>query len=100
MQEDECNAGTYYAFGTAIWIDYDQSGSFELSERVFAEPFTLAGPRAIVGSFVVPNTATLGVTRMRITVSENEIGTNISLQFRFVFLRRNGRLSGHYHGST
>ena len=61
-----------------MWIDYDQSGSFEPAERVFAEPFTLVGPRAIVGSFVVPNTATLGVTRMRITVSETEIGTNIS----------------------
>ncbi|MEO0312120.1 MAG: hypothetical protein RIQ89_1777, partial [Bacteroidota bacterium] len=76
IEENECNAGTYYAFGTSIWVDFNQNGSFlDAGEKVFAEAATLIGPRNVTGTFSVPPTATLGQTRMRIIVVEGSAGT-------------------------
>jgi hypothetical protein len=75
IQEDECNAGTYYQFGTAIWIDYNQNGSFsDPGELAFVEPAILIGPRNITGNITIPCSALLGETRMRITIVENSAG--------------------------
>jgi hypothetical protein len=48
----------------AIWIDFNQNGSFEASEY-FAGP-KATGTTPITVSIVVPATATLGQTRMRV----------------------------------
>ena len=49
----------------AIWIDFNQNGSFEASEY-FAGPKATGNGVAITVSIVVPATATLGQTRMRV----------------------------------
>jgi len=57
--------GTEYV---GVWIDYDQSGTFDPAE------FTLLGSGngvTINGNIVVPATATLGSTRMRVRVQFN-----------------------------
>lgn len=60
----------------AAWIDFDQSGSFEESENIFAVQLVDGGTMA-VGMFTVPFTAVNGATRLRvrtrdgITVSNN-----------------------------
>ena len=79
IQEDECDGATYYAFGTSIWIDFNQNGSFtDAGEQVFLEAATLIGPRTITGTFTVPVTATAGTTGMRITVAENYAGASLT----------------------
>ena len=79
IQEDECDGAPYYAFGTAIWIDFNQNNSFaDAGEKVFVETATLIGPRAIVNSFVIPSTAMIGQTRMRIIVAESYSGTTLT----------------------
>ena len=54
-----------------IWIDYNNNGSFDdTSETVIsldAETFGITG-----GSFTVPSNATLGNTRMRVTIKMSE----------------------------
>ncbi len=49
----------------AIWIDFNQNGSFEASEY-FAGPKATGNGVAITVSIAVPATATLGQTRMRV----------------------------------
>lgn len=79
VAEDECDGATYYAFGTAIWIDYNHNGSFDdAGEQVFVESATLTGPRNVTGSFMVPATAMSGVTGMRVTVSEGNAGASLT----------------------
>jgi hypothetical protein len=58
----------------AIWIDFNQNGSFETSEY-FAGP-KATGATPITVSIVVPATATLGQTRMRVRGGEDSQPTN------------------------
>ena len=79
IQEDECDGAPYYAFGTAIWIDYNQNNSFaDPGEKVFVENTTLIGPRNVINSFVIPSTALTGQTRMRIIVAESFAGNTLT----------------------
>jgi GEVED domain len=79
VNEDECDGATYFSFGTAVWIDYNQDGIFsDATEKVFVEGTTLIGPRAVNGSFTVPPGATLGVTGMRVTVAEGFSGAGLT----------------------
>ena len=79
LVEDECDAGTYYANGMAIWIDWNQNGSFtDVGEQMYTESVTTAGPRTITNSFIVPAGATLGQTVMRIVVAESYSGTSLT----------------------
>lgn len=49
-----------------VWIDYNQNGSFgDAGENVYASGTTTA---AVTGTFTVPASATLGSTRMRVSM--------------------------------
>jgi hypothetical protein len=50
-------------FGFAAWVDWNKNGSFEGTERMFN---TSGYTNNITGSFVVPSTALVGQTRMRV----------------------------------
>lgn len=66
------NAGwrsTRYSEGYAVWIDYNQNGTFEASERVFSRAATNA--TEVSGSFTVPASALNGSTRMRVSMKYN-----------------------------
>jgi hypothetical protein len=77
--EDECDGATYYANGCAIWIDWNQNGSFaDAGEQVYVEATTTISPRTISGSFLVPLTALSGQTGMRIIVSEGSSGAGLT----------------------
>jgi PKD repeat protein len=54
----------YNPFNVNIWVDYNQDGNFASNELV-ASSGSLAGT-VYSGSFTVPNTATLGYSRIRI----------------------------------
>ena len=50
-----------------VYIDYNQDGDFlDAGELCYFQPANAAGDQTLTGNFVVPPTATVGVTRMRI----------------------------------
>ncbi len=53
----------------AMWIDYDMNGIFDANERT---DFTVTGNNA-VATFVVPASATPGITGMRITALQDDV---------------------------
>ena len=58
-----------------IWVDYNQNGSFDSGELVVVDeeqigPFESSSVHA--GAFQIPNTAKLGVTRMRVWMDTND----------------------------
>jgi hypothetical protein len=79
VEENECDGATFYAFGTGIWIDYNQDGDYtDAGEEVFKEGTTLVGPRNVTGSFIVPFTALTGTTTMRVIVAESIAGAALT----------------------
>ncbi|WP_052503454.1 reprolysin-like metallopeptidase [Lacinutrix sp. Hel_I_90] len=62
--------GTVYNEAYAVWIDYNKDGDFtDAGEQVFSQAPTQATP--VSGTFTVPNTATNGPTRMRVSMKYN-----------------------------
>lgn len=67
--------GTIYSEGYAVWIDYNQNGSFgDSGELVWSNAASQTTP--ISGTFTVPTTATSGATRMRVSMKYNGIPTS------------------------
>lgn len=67
--------GTTYSEGYAVWIDYNQDGDFtDSGEQVWTQAPTTNTP--VSGSFTIPNTASNGATRMRVSLKYNAIPTS------------------------
>ena len=67
--------GTIYNEGYAVWIDYNQNGSFtDAGEQVFSKAASKTTP--VSGSFTVPTSAVNGATRMRVSLKYNGIPTS------------------------
>ncbi len=64
---------TKYKEGYAVWIDYNANGTFETSELVFSKAASTTTP--VSGTITIPTTATLGATRMRVSMKYNAIPT-------------------------
>ena len=61
--------------GYSVWIDYNQDGDFaDAGEQVWTKTATKTTP--VSGSFTIPATATLGSTRMRVSLKRNAIPTS------------------------
>ncbi|MBP9792375.1 MAG: fibronectin type III domain-containing protein [Flavobacterium sp.] len=66
---------TVYSEGYAVFIDYNQNGVFtDAGETVFTKATSTVTPAT--GSFTVPATATLGATRMRVSMKYNGVPTS------------------------
>jgi len=66
---------TVYSEGYAVWIDYNQNGLFtDAGELVYSKATSTATPAS--GTFTVPTSATLGNTRMRVSMKYNGIPTS------------------------
>jgi bacillolysin len=66
---------TVYSEGYAVWIDYNKNGFFtEAGETVVAKSASQITPAT--ASFTIPATATLGATRMRVSMKYNAIPTS------------------------
>ncbi|MDX2360948.1 MAG: S8 family serine peptidase [Crocinitomicaceae bacterium] len=61
-------AGTLYDEYTRVWIDLDQSGTFDPSEIVFDQG-AASQVTPITGNITIPPGATLGTTRMRVQMA-------------------------------
>jgi len=57
-----------------IWIDYDHDGSFESTELISSGSSKLS--TTLSKTFTVPSTATIGSTRMRVTMKYNSAPTS------------------------
>ena len=66
--------GTKYNEGYAVFIDYNQDGDFaDAGETVWTKTASKTTP--VSGSFTIPASATLGATRMRVSMKYNGIPT-------------------------
>jgi len=66
--------GTKYNEGEAVWIDYNADGDFaDAGELVWSAAASQNSP--VSGNFTVPTGATLGATRMRVSMKYNGIPT-------------------------
>lgn len=66
---------TVYSEGYAVWIDYNKNGLFTDAGELVYSKATSTGTTAS-GSFTVPTTATVGTTRMRVSMKYNGIPTS------------------------
>ncbi len=64
---------TAYTEYWAIWIDYNNNGTFEDSEKVVSGSSASSG--TLSANITIPTTATLGVTRMRVSMKYNAAPT-------------------------
>ena len=62
----EITYSTGYSYGTIIWVDWNNSLSFEGNEVVYVGESTSAEPTTLTATFDVPATTPVGSYRMRI----------------------------------
>ncbi|SFA98211.1 Por secretion system C-terminal sorting domain-containing protein [Flavobacterium swingsii] len=66
--------GSVYSEGYAVWIDYNKNGLFtDAGELVFSKAASTTTPAT--GSITIPATASIGATRMRVSMKYNAIPT-------------------------
>lgn len=66
---------TAYSEGYAVWIDYNQNGVFsDAGELVWSKTASTTTP--VSGAITIPTTATLGATRMRVSMKYNGVPTS------------------------
>jgi len=64
--------GTIYSEGYAVWIDYNKDGDFaDSGELVWSQLPTQTTP--VSGSFIIPESAVNGATRMRVSMKYNGV---------------------------
>ncbi len=70
--------GGNFTNSTAIFIDLNADGDFvDAGERVYTSASSFPGPHVETGNLIIPATAALGITRMRVVNSE--VGTPLTI---------------------
>ncbi|WP_291095118.1 GEVED domain-containing protein, partial [Flavobacterium sp. UBA2787] len=72
----QTSCGGAYGNGFQVYIDFNQNGLFEDSERVYNQPEPATGNHTKSGSFNIPVGALLGNTGMRVVVVETTFPTS------------------------
>ena len=67
---------TGYTYNTYVWVDLDNSLSFDADEVVCYGESTNANPSTLTLNFIIPATQTLGDFRMRIGSADNGLGSD------------------------
>lgn len=75
---------TYFVTGTnygAVYLDYDRNGNYDAYERIVYKNITNTSTQQIADTFRIPDTASVGITGMRVIVypyysTINPCGTN------------------------
>ena len=71
------NPGIVFAENYAVYIDFNRNGSFgDAGERVVNPTYVSSGSAVYNFNVAIPNTATAGITKMRVIICRN--GTSIS----------------------
>lgn len=72
----DCNGAHNSTAGGAVFIDYNQDGDWlDAGERVIVFANTINQSQTVTATFTVPNTASVGLTRMRVMIGENMAGS-------------------------
>lgn len=50
----------------AVWLDFNRNNVFDVNERIYQNATSFSGGTTVNLSFTLPNTATAGITRLRI----------------------------------
>lgn len=70
---------TGYAYGTIIWIDWNNDGDFvDAGETVYTGLSASTNPTTLSGNFLIPSTASIGNHRLRIGAADNDAGPTSS----------------------
>ena len=67
----DITVATGYSYGFVIWVDWDNSMSFDGNEVVYVGQTTNANPYQFTASFALPATTPVGNYRMRIAAADN-----------------------------
>jgi len=70
--------GGNFTNSVAVWIDYNRSGTFESTEKVYVSTTGTQGPHTENGNAFIPATALTGITMMRVVCVETFTPTNIN----------------------
>lgn len=70
--------GGTYPNMSKVYIDFNQDGTFDASEEVYAAAAAVTGPHIETGSVSIPLTATLGLTKMRVINVETSFASDIT----------------------
>lgn len=70
--------GGNFTNSLAIFVDYNQDGTFQPAEKVYSSPAGIVGPHTRTGEFTIPATANLGQTLMRVVCVETGNSANIN----------------------
>lgn len=62
------SSNTRYSHGYAVWIDLNQNGIFEESEKLYSKAPSVSATAA--GRIMIPNSAMSGPTRMRVAMKQ------------------------------
>ncbi len=62
---------TGYTYGTIIWVDWDNSMTFDGTEVVYAGESTNSNPTTLTATFEIPVSTTMGNYRMRIAGADS-----------------------------
>ncbi len=72
VNTDECDAAPYYPSGLSIYLDYNRDGDFDdAGEQAYTTNETMMSPNIRSGNIQIPTTATRGLTKMRVVMSES-----------------------------
>ncbi len=71
--------------GFGVWIDFDQDGVFSASEAVYLTTSVAASPTTFTGQVVIPSSAKVGETRLRVRgrYYSTMLGTQSCTQFNY-----------------
>lgn len=67
----DITVATGYSYGFVIWVDWDNSMSFDGDEVVYVGQTTNANPYQFTASFAIPATTPVGNYRMRIAAADS-----------------------------
>lgn len=69
------STATFTPGNVAVFIDYDRNGTFDAGEKVFSERIDAGSliPYTETGTFTVPGTAKIGLTGMRVVLSNSNV---------------------------
>ncbi|MEI2748153.1 MAG: choice-of-anchor J domain-containing protein [Ferruginibacter sp.] len=70
--------GGNFTNSTAMWIDLNQNGAFEASEKLYLSAAGTPGPHTETANVLIPSTAPNGTTRMRVVNVETGTPGNIN----------------------
>jgi hypothetical protein len=76
VQNGDCSPGTVWGATAYVWIDYNQSGSFDASEQTIVGTYTTNGVALytnLIADITIPLTSQTGITGMRVMLVEGGV---------------------------